>query len=339
MSNLNAESIWNLRSGCKNPACEIDGENSDSSELVNDIHSRLNATLIENRICPSNMSQLIESINQARVRGKYICVAGGRHAMGGQQFLKSGTLLDMTSMKQILHFDGEAGLLEVESGCLWSDLIPALQHRQRGKKEQWTIAQKQTGCDRLSIGGALSANAHGRGLSMAPIVRDVEQFNMVLYDGRSVVCSRTQNRDLFSLAIGGYGLFGIISSVTLRLVPKTVLRRSVELCHADDVVRKMETRAAEGATYGDFQFHIDHKSPDFLKSGILSTYAPIVDPEVFRAGARETANHALTANDWRDLVYLAHTDKSLAFQKYAKHYLSTDGQLYQSDNFQLAALH
>ncbi len=50
-----------------------------------------------------------------------------------------------------------------------------------------------------------------------------------------------------------------------------------------------------------------------------------------------TTNHALAANDWRDLVYLAHTDKSQAFDKYARHYLSTDGQLYESDNFQLAA--
>ena len=34
----------------------------------------------------------------------------------------------------------------------------------------WGIAQKQTGADRLSLGGAVSANAHGRGLNMKPMI-------------------------------------------------------------------------------------------------------------------------------------------------------------------------
>ena len=221
--------------------------------------------------------------------------------------------------------------------ALVDDYHSALQMRQEGRKQQWTIAQKQTGCDRLSVGGALAANVHGRGLSMAPLVSDVEQFKMVLQDGRSIDCSREKNRDLFRLAIGGYGLFGIVSSVTLRLRPRTVLRRSVELCDSQDAVRKLESRAADGATYGDFQFHIDHKSPDFLKAGILSTYTPVANANEFCEDKAIASNRLLSADDWRYLVYLAHTDKSAAFNRYAKHYLSTDGQLYLSDTFQLAA--
>ncbi len=209
MSSLNTATTRHLHSGLEGPESIFDGHND--HELVNDMHSRLNPTLIKHRICPSNVRDIAHAINHAQACGEQICVAGGRHAMGGQQFLKSGIMFDMTSMKRMLHFDSEAGLLEVEGGCLWSDLIPALQKRQLGTKQQWTIAQKQTGCDRLSIAGALSANAHGRGLSMAPIVSDVEQFKMVLHDGNTVACSRNQNRELFSLAIGGYGLFGIIS--------------------------------------------------------------------------------------------------------------------------------
>ncbi len=43
----------------------------------------------------------------------------------------------------------------------------------------------------------------------------------------------------------------------------------------------MEKCAADGATYGDFQFHIDNKSPHFLKAGILSTYTPVDNLEDF----------------------------------------------------------
>ncbi len=292
--------------------------------------------MVKKRIVAKDIYQLTRSVNHARSVGEKICVAGGRHAMGGQQFLQLGSLVDMTALNKIIHFDRHAGLVEVEAGCLWSQLIRDLQALQKGMKMQWTIAQKQTGCDSLSIGGALAANAHGRGLTMAPIVSDVERFSMLMQNGSVVICSRDENSDLFRLAIGGYGLFGIITSVTLRLVPRAVLRRSVELCDAHNVVEKLESRAANGATYGDFQFQIDHKSADFLRTGILSTYSPIAQPEEFWMNRSVTENKLLTEADWRELLYLAHSEKSAAFEKYSKHYLSTDGQLYSSDTFQLA---
>ena len=49
----------------------------------------------------------------------------------------------------------------------------------RAPARQWGIYQKQTGADRLSIGGALACNAHGRGLNLKPIVQQVEAFDLV----------------------------------------------------------------------------------------------------------------------------------------------------------------
>src|SRR3989441_3618296 len=71
-----------------------------------------------------------------------------------------------------------------------------------------SIRQKQTGADRLSIGGALAANAHGRGLLFKPFVGDVESFVLVDADGIPRTCSREENAELFRLAIGGDGLVG-----------------------------------------------------------------------------------------------------------------------------------
>jgi FAD/FMN-containing dehydrogenase len=298
--------------------------------MVNDRHSKLNPTTIKSSLRPTNLSQLVAAVKTARTTAESICIAGGRHAMGGQQFLNSGSLLDMSDMKRVLHFNDEKGLLEVEGGIFWPEIIEYLQTAQEGRQFQWAIAQKQTGCDRLSIGGALASNIHGRGLSRPPIVDDVENFTLVSADGQVLKCDRHNNSELFRLVIGGYGLFGVTSTTTLRLVPRTVLQRKVELAVADDVVAKLESRANEGAAYGDFQFAIDHQSPDFLKAGILSTYTPVETTKLV------TENNLLSKEDWRDLLYLTHTDKSAAFAKYAQHYLSTNGQLYWSDTFQLA---
>jgi hypothetical protein len=41
--------------------------------------------------------------------------------------------------------------------------------------------------------------------------------------------------------------------------------------------------------------------------------------------------------EWTDLLYLAHTKKSEAFQRYASYHLSSNGQLYWSDEQQMSA--
>ena len=60
--------------------------------------------------------------------------------------------------------------------------------------ERWTIIQKQSGADRFSLGGTVSANGHGRGLTLAPIVADVEAMTVVGTDGRLRVVDRTTIR-------------------------------------------------------------------------------------------------------------------------------------------------
>jgi FAD/FMN-containing dehydrogenase len=44
----------------------------------------------------------------------------------------------------------------------------------------------------------------------------------------------------------------------------------------------------------------------------------------------------LSDEDWKELIYLAHADKGMAFDRYASYYLSTNGQLYWSDTHQLS---
>jgi FAD/FMN-containing dehydrogenase len=90
--------------------------------------------------------------------------------MGGQQFGAETVLLDMRRMNRVIGFDADAGVLEVEAGIQWPELVEHLIRVQRGRSRQWGIVQKQTGADRLSIGGALAANAHGRGVSTVKLI-------------------------------------------------------------------------------------------------------------------------------------------------------------------------
>ena len=162
---------------------------------------------------------LAAALAAARAAGKPVCVAGGRHAMGGQQFAEGAVLIDTRPMGRILGLDAERGVVEVEAGIQWPELIHGLIAMQPASEpartQYWGITQKQTGADRLSLGGALGANIHGRGLTLRPIVGEVEAFTLMNADGKLVTCSRTENGELFRLVIGGYGLFGIVTRVRL----------------------------------------------------------------------------------------------------------------------------
>src|SRR5207237_8451321 len=138
-------------------------------------------------------------------------------------------------------------------------------------------------------------------LTMKPLISNVESFNLINADGKSIRCSRDENHELFRLAIGGYGLFGLVESVTLRLVPRQKLRRVVEIIRASDLPQRFEDRIAQKFLYGDFQFSVAEKSPDFLQRGVFSCYEPIDEHEPI------VAKKELRHYDWVDLLRLDYT--------------------------------
>ena len=304
--------------------------------LVNDIHSQLNATRVAAVVAPGDVAGLAEHVVRARHHGHSVAIAGGRHAMGGQQFGDASVLVDTRSLDRVLDFDADRGLVSVEGGILWPSLMAWLERFQQtsdpcDSRVRWGIIQKQTGADRLSLGGALSCNAHGRGLTLKPIVDQVESFDILDSTGNVRTCSRRQSSDLFRLAIGGYGLFGVITKVVLRLRPRVKVERVVTLGETADIIDRFEQRIRDGYVYGDFQFATDDGRDSFLRRGIFSCYRPV-------APATPLTEHPTRfhPDDWARLTRFSHTNKRLAFEIYSTRYLETSGQIYWADS-QLSA--
>jgi FAD/FMN-containing dehydrogenase len=280
---------------------------------------------------PDSLDGIRAAMRAALKEEKAICISGARHAMGGQQFLMDGLMIDTRRLNRVLGFDPDKGHLEVEAGIQWPQLLQQLIGLQKGRERQWTFAQKQTGADKLTIGGCLSANVHGRGLKMPPFIGDVESFRLLTAKGEVLNCSRSDNAELFGLAIGGYGLFGLITSVTLRLIERRKLERVVEVRAVEGLSKAFAERIGEGFMYGDFQYAIDDTSPDFLSRGVFSCYRA-VDP----ATPVPTGQKELHERDWVELLTLAHHAKGEAFRRYAGHYVATNGQVYWADEAQMS---
>jgi FAD/FMN-containing dehydrogenase len=298
--------------------------------LVNDVHAQLSSALVWKVVEPDSIEGVSAAFALAKKEKRALSFAGGRSAMGGQEFGSENVLVDVRKLSRVIDFDAERGTVEVEAGVQWPRLYDFLAGGQNGREKQWTFAQKPVDIDRVTIGGSLSANIHGRGLAMAPFASDIESFKLIDHKGDLVNCSRTENIELFKLAIGGYGLFGFVYSVKLRLVPRRKVERVVDLRDIDGLHVLFADRFADGFLYGDFQLSIDDKSPEFLRHGIFTCYraVPAETPMPLSAPV-------IDEKDRLSLFELAHSDKRAAFLRLSSHYQATHGQLYWSDQQQM----
>ena len=298
--------------------------------LVNDVHTGLNPTWVASISRPTSVAEVQSLVKDCGKHSRLISVSGSRHATGGQQFATQSVLLDMRAMNRVIGLDDKTGVLHVEGGIEWPELIQGYLSLQK-ENVSWGIRQKQGGADRMSLGGALSANAHGHSLGSPPIIGDVEWIQVVTADGSVKKCSRRENAEFFSLVAGGYGLFGIITAVGLRLVPRRRVRRHVETRTTAELIALIEGRTAAGAPYGYFQYSIDETSADFLRAGILTTYEN-VSPET----PLGTESTDIDAKLLAALLEIAHRDRGSAYRRYAKLELSKDGNVEWSDLHQLS---
>jgi FAD/FMN-containing dehydrogenase len=298
--------------------------------LVNDVQTGLNPTWVRSISRPTSAAEVRNLVRDCAKHSRAISVSGSRHASGGQQFRTDSVLLDMRAMNRVIDLDDKTGVLHVEAGIEWPELVQGYLSLQK-ENARWGIRQKQGGADRMTIGGTVSANAHGHGLGSPPIISDVEWLEMVTADGSAKKCSRRENAELFALAAGGYGLFGIITAVGLRLVPRRRVRRHVEARTTAELIALIDGRTAAGAPYGYFQYSIDETSADFLRTGILTTYENVSPETQLGTESTEVDAKLLTA-----LLEIVHRDRGSAYRRYAKLELSRDGQVEWSDLHQLS---
>lgn len=183
--------------------------------------SQLNLTKIDTIIPVPNDKkgieiQLKKVLKYAKENNLKISIAGAKHSMGGHTIYPNGIVLNMLPYKQ-MELDASKNILTIGSGALWEDALKYLD--KYGK----SIAIMQA-FSSFSIGGSISVNGHGWQKDVPPISASVISFTLMKENGEIVNCSRQENQELFKLVIGGYGLFGIVLDVKLKVVENESLQ-------------------------------------------------------------------------------------------------------------------
>jgi FAD/FMN-containing dehydrogenase len=189
--------------------------------------ARLAPAKVERVSDAREVEQLQAIVRDAKARKLKVSISGSRHSQGGHTYTAGGVVLNMRRFNRILAIDPKAMTITVESGATWDEIQRALAPRGLAVK----VMQSS---NIFTVGGTLSANAHGRDLDVMQVVEVVQRFRLLLADGRILEVSRTVNPELFSLVIGGYGLYGVILDITLRVTRDELYeQRSVSMDYTE----------------------------------------------------------------------------------------------------------
>jgi FAD/FMN-containing dehydrogenase len=241
---------------------------SDAPGKINDA-SRLDETSVAKiwKIPADEKSaeeQLAGLLQFARTNHLKVSIAGARHSMGGHVIYPDGIVIDMLPFNR-MELDGTNLVLHVQAGARWSEVIPFL------NKHGLSVEVMQSNDD-FSIGGSLSVNCHGWQFNRPPIDCTVLSFRLMLADGTIVKCSRTENQELFSLVLGGYGLFGIILDADLRVVPNEKFRIERLIVPASDYIKTLAEKTSGTNDIAMVYGRLRVTANDFLQEGIINIF-------------------------------------------------------------------
>ena len=170
------------------------------------------------------VSGIIKFANQKLIpvtpRGAGTCLTGANIPT------KRGIILDLSKMNNILELDEENLNVTLEPGVLLNDLQTYVESKN-------LFYPPDPGEKASTIGGNISTNAGGMRAVKYGVTRDyVRELEIVSGDGTIItVGSKTikdsSGLDLKNLLIGSEGTLGIITKITLKLIPKPVKSVSV----------------------------------------------------------------------------------------------------------------
>jgi FAD/FMN-containing dehydrogenase len=254
--------------------------------VLNDV-SRLNPTPVAKHvvISKSTTDDLISCVRaelkEASVSGRSVTASVARHSMGGQSLSRDGSALTIDGGS--LEMDTAAMTYRTGAGNRWWDVIRILDPK------GYSPAVMQSNSD-FGVGSTFCVNAHGWPVPHGPFGSTVRAVSMVLADGELVRCSRAENAELFSLAMGGYGLFGVIVELEVEMVRNVLLEPIFERMSpekfATEFVRVIDTDPKLAMAYG----RLSVARTSFFDDALMVTYRPVgKQPEALPAVANAGA--------------------------------------------------
>ncbi|MGD2077835.1 MAG: FAD-binding oxidoreductase [Chloroflexota bacterium] len=160
---------------------------------------------------PATLEGLRNVFELAFRTDRTIGLRGAGNSYGDATLNSEQIVLDMSRMNRVLDWDPQSGRMKVEPG------VTIRQFWEYALEDGWWPAVVP-GTAKPTIGGCAGMNVHGKNAWKAGTIGDhIYEFDMMLPDGKIITCNRELNHELFHAAIGGFGMLGTFTSLTLSL--------------------------------------------------------------------------------------------------------------------------
>jgi len=116
----------------------------------------------------------------------------------------SENIIDIAQRNYFIEFDENSGLLHVQAGVLLSEIL------EHFIPKGWFL-KVTPGTKLITVGGAIASDVHGKNHHVEGCFSNcVKEFNIMLANEKSVLCSKEATPELFKATCGGQGLTGVI---------------------------------------------------------------------------------------------------------------------------------
>lgn len=131
-----------------------------------------------------------------------------------------GVLLDTLGLNRFISFDTDRGILRCEAGVTVDEILEVI------VPHGWFLPVTP-GTKHVTVGGAIANDIHGKNHHVAGTFGcHVTKFELERSTGERIICSPTENAELFRATIGGLGLTGLIlwAEFTLKSIDNAMIQ-------------------------------------------------------------------------------------------------------------------
>jgi L-gulonolactone oxidase len=164
---------------------------------------------------PRSEAEVADELRRAAERDLRVKAVGAGHSFTGVA-VTDGVQLRLGALTGITSIDATRGEATVRAGTPLHVLNDEL--------AAFGYALPNLGdVDRQSVAGATGTGTHGTGLRLQGLSAGIRGLRLVLADGSVVECSPRREPELFQAARLGLGALGIVTEITLAVVPAFLL--------------------------------------------------------------------------------------------------------------------
>jgi L-gulonolactone oxidase len=197
---------------------------------------------------PSSEEELSAIVTRAANDRTTVKALGSGHSFTATS-VTTGAMIDMSSLSRLIAVDRAASTVTVEAGITIADLNLLLNGLGLALPNLGDIAYQ-------TISGAIATSTHGTGRNLTGIAAQVVAMRVVAGDGSVLDLGPNRHPSLFHAARVGVGALGVVSQVTLRVVPAFRLRAVEGAQRLDDLVEQLDDHV-DGNDHFEF-FWIPH---------------------------------------------------------------------------------